>query len=117
MKVFQLQELVVRFFNEHLHQQRQVSRHTILSYRDRVRLLLGFLKRTYHVCPATVEFLPVVEAAALFVVVAGKVRGFHKGPGQIRVAAFAVESEPPHVGSELAFILNSARLFRRKAGP
>ena len=34
--------------------------------------------------------LPVVEAPALVVVAAGKVRGFHKGPGQVGVPAFAV---------------------------
>lgn len=55
MKSLRLQELLIDFFNEHLRQQRQVSRHTILAYRDTFRLLLGFLKRTYHVCPATLE--------------------------------------------------------------
>jgi len=55
MKPLRLQELLIRFFNEHLGQHRQVSRHTILAYRDTFRLLLGFLKRTYHVCPATLE--------------------------------------------------------------
>jgi integrase/recombinase XerD len=55
MKPLRLQELLVRFFHEHLGQQRQVSRHTLLAYRDTFRLLLGFLKRTYHVCPATLE--------------------------------------------------------------
>ena len=35
-------------------------------------------------------FLAVVEAAALIVITAGEVRGFHEGPGQIFVAAFAV---------------------------
>jgi site-specific recombinase XerD len=55
MKPLRLQELLLRFFNEHLGQQRQVSRHTILAYRDTFRLLLGFLKRTYHLYPATLE--------------------------------------------------------------
>jgi integrase/recombinase XerD len=55
MKPILLQELLVRFFNENLRQQRQVSRHTILAYRDTFRLLLGFLKRTYRVCPSTLE--------------------------------------------------------------
>jgi len=55
MKALHLQELLIRFFNEHLRQQRQVSRHTILAYRDTFRLLLRFLKRTYHVCLATLE--------------------------------------------------------------
>lgn len=55
MKPPPLQELLVRYFNEHLREQRRVSRHTILTYRDTFRLLLSFLKRTYHVCPATLE--------------------------------------------------------------
>jgi integrase/recombinase XerD len=55
MKSVSFQELLIRFFNEHLHQQRQVSRHTIAAYRDTFRLLLRFLKRTYHICLATLE--------------------------------------------------------------
>ena len=55
MKALLLQELLIRFFDEHLRQQRQVSPHTVLAYRDTFRLLLRFLKRTYHVCPATLE--------------------------------------------------------------
>jgi integrase/recombinase XerD len=55
MKTINLQELLIRFFNEHLREQRQLSRHTILAYRDTFRLLLRFLKRTYHVSLATLE--------------------------------------------------------------
>lgn len=55
MKSVSFQELLIRFFNEHLRQQRQVSRHTIVAYRDTFRLLLRFLKRTYHVRLATLE--------------------------------------------------------------
>ena len=55
MKALHFQELLIRFFNEHLRQQRQVSPHTVLAYRDTFRLLLHFLKRTYHVCPAALE--------------------------------------------------------------
>ena len=55
MKALHLQELLIRFFNEHLRQQRQVSPHTVLAYRDTFRLLLRFLKRTYHLRPATLE--------------------------------------------------------------
>src|SRR6266536_460235 len=55
MKIINLQELLVRFFSDHLRQQRQVSRHTILAYRDTFRLLLRFLKRTYRISPATLE--------------------------------------------------------------
>jgi integrase/recombinase XerD len=55
MKTINFQQLLIRFFNEHLRHQRQVSRHTILAYRDTFRLLLRFLKRTDHVCLATLE--------------------------------------------------------------
>ena len=55
MKAINLHELLIRFFSEHLRQQRHVSRHTLLAYRDTFRLLLRFLKRTYHICPATLE--------------------------------------------------------------
>ncbi len=55
MKALHFQELLIRFFNQHLRQQRQVSPHTILAYRDTFRLLLHFLKRTYHVCPTALE--------------------------------------------------------------
>jgi integrase/recombinase XerD len=55
MKALLLQALLIRFFDEHLRQQRQVSRHTVLAYRDTFRLLLRFLKSTYHIRPATLE--------------------------------------------------------------
>jgi integrase/recombinase XerD len=55
MKALLLQELLIRFLDEHLRQQRQVSPHTVLAYRDTFRLLLRFLKRTYHVRPVTLE--------------------------------------------------------------
>ena len=55
MKALHLQELLIRFFNEHLRQQRQVSPHTVLACRYTFRLLLRFLKRTYHLRPATLE--------------------------------------------------------------
>lgn len=55
MKPVSLQELLIRFFTEHLRQQRHVSHHTLLAYRDTFRLLLRFLQRTYHLRPATLE--------------------------------------------------------------
>jgi site-specific recombinase XerD len=55
MKAVGLCDLLIRFFNEHLHQQRNVSRHTLLAYRDTFRLLLRFFKRTYRIPPATLE--------------------------------------------------------------
>ena len=55
MKTIRLHDLLIRFFNEHLAQQRQVSRHTILAYRDTFRLLLRFFKATYRLTPVTLE--------------------------------------------------------------
>jgi integrase/recombinase XerD len=55
IKAIRLSDLLVRFFSEHLRQQRQLSQHTILAYRDTFRLLLRFFKRTYHITPATLE--------------------------------------------------------------
>jgi site-specific recombinase XerD len=55
MKALLLQEVLIRFLDEHLRQQRQVSPHTVLAYRDTFRLLLRFLKRAYHVRPVTLE--------------------------------------------------------------
>ena len=55
MKALLLQEVPIRFLDEHLRQQRQVSPHTVLAYRDTFRLLLRFLKRAYHVRPVTLE--------------------------------------------------------------
>jgi integrase/recombinase XerD len=46
-------DLLIRFFSEHLRQQRRVSRHTLLAYRDTFRLLLRFLKQRYRIPPAT----------------------------------------------------------------
>jgi site-specific recombinase XerD len=55
MKTISLHDLLIRFFSEHLAQQRQVSRHTILAYRDTFRLLLRFFKATYRLTPVTLE--------------------------------------------------------------
>jgi hypothetical protein len=40
MKTLNFQQLLIRFFNEHLRHQRQVSRHTLLADRDTFRLLI-----------------------------------------------------------------------------
>ena len=65
MKALNLQKHLHRFFSEHLRQQRQVSRHTILAYRDTFRLLLRFLKRTYRLRPATLELHGLTAARVL----------------------------------------------------
>lgn len=55
MKPLHLQDLLIPFFQEHLQQQRQVSRHTLLAYRDTFQLLLDFLQRAYRVWPSTLQ--------------------------------------------------------------
>ena len=65
MKTIRLYDLLIRFFSEHLRQQRNVSQHTILAYRDTFRLLLRFLKRTYHLPPATVDLSAVTPERVL----------------------------------------------------
>ena len=65
MKTSRLYDLLMRFFSEHLGQQRNVSRHTILAYRDTFRLLLRFLKRTYHLPPANVDLSAVTPERVL----------------------------------------------------
>ena len=44
--------LLETFFTDHLMTQRQVSQHTIASYRDTFRLLLEFAQRELHKPPA-----------------------------------------------------------------
>jgi integrase/recombinase XerD len=56
---------LIRFFSEHLGQQRQLSRHTVLAYRDTFRLLLRFLKRTYHLSPATLALSDLTPQRSL----------------------------------------------------
>ncbi len=48
--------LLQRFFTQRLMQQRQVSPHTISSYRDTFRLLLQFIRQRLHKSPSEVAF-------------------------------------------------------------
>ncbi len=51
--------LLERFFTQRLMQQRQVSPHTISSYRDTFRLFLKFAQERLHKPPAKLEFADV----------------------------------------------------------
>ena len=51
MKTTSLSSLLERFFTDRLMRQRQVSPHTISSYRDTFRLLLLFAKQRLHKAP------------------------------------------------------------------
>src|SRR5262245_64605914 len=61
-----LAPLVERFFTQRLMQHRQVSAHTIRSYRDTFRLFLTFTHERLHTLPARLTFeqidAPVVGA-------------------------------------------------------
>jgi integrase len=50
------QALLQRFFTDRLMQQRQVSAHTISSYRDTFRLLLRFARKRLHKTPDQLAF-------------------------------------------------------------
>src|SRR5258708_32784626 len=52
MKENGFSRLLERFFIERLMRQRQVSPHTISSYRDTFRLLLQFAKQRLHQAPS-----------------------------------------------------------------
>lgn len=54
-----LAPLLERFFTQRLMQQRQVSPHTIISYRDTFRLLLKFAQQRLHTPPARLTFKAV----------------------------------------------------------
>ena len=51
-----LSVLLQGFFTQRLLQQKQVSPHTIASYRDTFRLLLQFVPRRWHKAPCRVAF-------------------------------------------------------------
>jgi len=51
-----LAPLLERFFTQRLMQQRQVSPHTISSYRDTFRLFLKFAQAQLHLPPAKLKF-------------------------------------------------------------
>ncbi|MGH2604682.1 MAG: site-specific integrase, partial [Dehalococcoidia bacterium] len=54
-----LAPLLERFFTQRLMQQRQVSPHTIRSYRDTFRLLLTFTHQRLHTAPAGLTFAQI----------------------------------------------------------
>src|ERR1700722_5359562 len=51
-----LAPLLERFFTQHLMQQRQVSPHTISSYRDTFRQFLKFARQRLHKAPSALMF-------------------------------------------------------------
>lgn len=55
MNTATLPALLQSFFTERLLTQRQVSAHTIASYRDTFRLLLRFAQRERHKCPSDLD--------------------------------------------------------------
>ena len=66
MKTNDLSVLLQAFFTDYLISQRQVSQHTIASYRDTFRLLLQFIKRHLKKEPSTVKIdditVPLIKA-------------------------------------------------------
>lgn len=56
MKATSFPALLERFFLQRLIQQRQVSSHTVSSYRDTFRLLLQFAKQRLHKSPSDLTF-------------------------------------------------------------
>jgi len=54
-----LAPLLQRFFTQRLMQQREVSQHTIFSYRDTFRLLLQFIRQRLHKHPSQLAFQDV----------------------------------------------------------
>ena len=56
-----LARTVRSFFSEYLTEQRGMSRHTVLSYRDTLILLLRFVATSQHHDPATLD-LPAISS-------------------------------------------------------
>ena len=54
-----LAPLLERFFTQRLMQQRQVSPHTISSYRDTFRLFLLFVQQRLHMPPERIIFATI----------------------------------------------------------
>jgi len=61
MKETSFATLLERFFIERLMRQRQVSPHTVSSYRDTVRLLLHFANRRLHKQPSDQRSCGILE--------------------------------------------------------
>jgi integrase/recombinase XerD len=60
-----LARTVRSFFSEYLTEQRGVSRHTVLSYRDTLILLLRFVATSQHHDPATLDLTAISPEAVL----------------------------------------------------
>ncbi len=98
-----LAPLLQRFFTQRLMQQRQVSPHTISSYRDTFRLLLTFTQQRLHTAPARLRFdqlsAPLIAA---FLDHLEKDRGLSVRSRNLRLTAihsffrYAAFEEPAH---------------------
>jgi len=116
--------LLERFFIQRLMHQRQVSVHTIASYRDTFRLLLEFVQRRLHKAPSTLA-LEDIDAPLIadFLDEQEQVRGVTSRTRNLRLtavhsffryAAFEMPSHSAHIQRVLAI---PAKRFSRALVP
>ncbi|MCU7938822.1 MAG: site-specific integrase [gamma proteobacterium symbiont of Bathyaustriella thionipta] len=116
--------LLQRFFSQRLLQQRQVSTHTVASYRDTFKLLLEFIQRRLHKEPSALE-LEDIDAPLIseFLDEQEQVRGVKARTRNLRLtavhsffryAAFEMPSHAEHIQRVLAI---PAKRFTRTIVP
>ena len=116
--------LLERFFIQRLMHQRQVSVHTIASYRDTFRLLLEFVQRRLHKAPSTLALEDIdAPLVADFLDEQEQVRGVTARTRNLRLtavhsffryAAFEMPSHSAHIQRVLAI---PAKRFSRALVP
>lgn len=97
--------LLERFFTQRLITQKQVSPHTIASYRDTFRLFLQFARRRTHKAPSDLAFSDIsVDLIETFLTDLEKSRGISARSRNLRLSAlrsffrYALYYEPMHAG-------------------
>jgi site-specific recombinase XerD len=113
--------LLQRFFTQRLMQQKRVSAHTISSYRDTFRLLLGFTQKRLHTSPDRLAFemidAPFISA---FLNELEKTRSVTARTRNLRLTAirsffrFAAYEMPTHSAQIQRVLAMPAKRFDRK---
>jgi len=119
-----LAPLLQGFFTQRLMQQRQVSRHTMASYRDTFRLLLHFIQKRLHKAPSALA-LEDIDAPLVtgFLDELEKVRGVGARTRNLRLTAvhsffrYAALEAPSHAAQIQRVLAIPAKRFTRTLVP
>lgn len=116
-----LPSLIEGFFNKRLIQQRDVSQHTVASYRDTFRLLLSYAHRSAHKAPSNLTLGDLTPAFIVaFVDSLERERGISAATRNLRLTAvkaffhFVAFEEPAFAGLTQQILAIPSKIARKR---